>query len=542
VQEFWRKFGFYKSLEEAQRAYDSEKQRERQQREQARRGGAAERPAPVAAAANDSTATESGGGFKLPFPNLAALARRTVLGLTGIRDFSVTYNGTRGSTSSNVGTPVLNSDSTIAEVVDYYSLFDAFQNRGPSLGYRFGFERQFDLSDRVIDPSLQVSDQLDNSNRFQGRTTLNPTQSLQISVNWSVDWSNGQTFSYRPLLDGDTVIGVDTTLTENGSNKASIWAFGASYLDMFEAQLGAYTEDLAASAEPDPVLLGDENQDGKVVLTNQSVTDDFRSAFVRGATTLDSKNLLPIPRPNWSVTYSGMSDWPLIRAVVQNVSVRHGYSADYSADYNSNTAFAGDDSTQTVDLGSRRIVFDIAEFQTGGVRINERFQPLIGLDISWKKQIQTNIQLNRSNSFSLSTSNFEVSENKTSELSFSLNYQKTGMKLPFFGGKRLNNRASIGVTVARSTTQDQRLRLRRALESAISDPEFVLGDALTGDNVSLVTAHTRLSISPVVSYQFSNRVSANFTLKYEKFDSEDSRQPSATQIQGNFNIRVSIAN
>jgi len=58
----------------------------------------------------------------------------------------------------------------------------------------------------------------------------------------------------------------------------------------------------------------------------------------------------------------------------------------------------------------------------------------------------------------------------------------------------------------------------------------------------LVTAHQRLSISPVVSYQFSNRVSANFTLKYEQFNSEDSRQPSATNIQGNFNIRVSIAN
>lgn len=541
IQEFWRKFGFYKNLEEAQRAHESEKQRERQQREQSRRTG--NQPAPVLAnaAANDST-DSGGGGFKLPLPNLKAMARRTILGLTGIRDFSITYNGTRGSTSSNVGTPVLNSDSTIAEIVDYYSLLDAFRSKGPSLGYRFGFERQFDLEDRIVDPSLQVSDQLDNSNRFQGRTTLNPTQELQVSVNWSVDWSNGQTFTYRPLLDGDNVIGIDTTLTENGSNKASIWAFGASYLDMFQAQLGAYSEDLAASSEEDPVLLGDENGDGRVVLTNESVTDDFRDAFVRGTSTLDSKNLLPIPRPNWTVTYSGMSDWPLIRALVQNISVRHGYSADYSADYNSNTTFAGEDSTQTVDLGSRRIVFDIPEFQTGGVRINERFQPLIGLDISWKKQIQTNISLNKSNSFSLSTSNFEVSENKTSELSFSLNYQKTGMRLPFFGGKRLNNRASIGLTIARSTTQDQRLRLRRALESAITDPEFQLGDALTGDNVSLVTAHTRLSISPVISYQFSNRVSANFTLKYEKFDSEDSRQPSATQIQGNFNIRVSIAN
>ncbi|MBO6574940.1 MAG: cell surface protein SprA [Rhodothermales bacterium] len=547
IQEFWRKFGFYKAMEEAQRAHDSEKQRERQQREQERRRANdpnARRPQPVAPADSAAVAADStGGGFKLPLPNLKVLARRTVLGLTGIRDFSVTYNGTRSSTSSNVGQPVLNQDSTLAEVVNYYSILDAFQGRGPSLGYRFGFDRQFDIEDRIIDPSLQVSDQLDNSNRFQGRTTLNPSQALQVSVNWNVDWTDGQTFTYRPVVaDGTTtVIGVDTTLTQNGTNKSSIWAFGASYLDLFQAQFDTYVEDLAASAEEDPILLGDENGDGRVVLTNESVVRDFRDAFVRGSTTIDQRNLLPIPRPNWSITYSGLSDWPLIRAVVQSLSLRHGYSADYSADYNTVT-FAGDDSVQTVDLGSRRIVFDIPEYQTGSVRINERYQPLIGMDIGWKKQINTALQYNKSNSFSLSTSNLEVSENKTSELSFSLNYQKTGMRLPFFGGKRLNNRASIGLTVARSTTVDRRLRLRTSLESAIDNPEFQLADVLTGDNVTPVTAHTRLTLSPVVSYQFSNRVSANFTLKYEKFDSEDSRQPSATQVQGNFNIRVSIAN
>jgi cell surface protein SprA len=537
-QELFRKFGFYKAMEEAQRAHDSAKQRPGQS---PRAGGRAtpERAEP-AAAADDST--KSGGGFKLPFPNLKVFARRTILGLTGIRDFSVTYNGTRGSTSSNVGTPVLNADSSLAEVVNYYSLLDAFRNRGPSLGYRFGLQRQFDISDRVVDPSLQVSDVLDNSNRFQGRTSFNPTQALQIAVTWNVDWTDGQTFTYRPVLDNGNLLRVDTTITGNGSNKASIWAFGANYLDMFQAQLGTYVNDLNAASEENPVLLGDEDADGRVVLTNESVVADFRKAFVRGGTTIDQRNLLPIPRPNWNVTYSGLSDWPLIRAVVQSLSLRHSYSADYSADYNTNTTFAGEDSTQTVDLGSQRIIFDIQEYQTGGVRINERFQPLIGIDISWKKQIQTNIQFNRSNSFSLSTSNFEVSENKTSEMSFNLSYQKTGLRLPFFGGKRLNNRASIGLTIARATTQDQRLRLRRALESAIGDPDFQIGDALTGDNVSLVTAHTRLTISPVIQYQFSNRVSANFTLKYEKFDSEDSRQPSATQIQGNFNIRVSIAN
>ena len=248
-----------------------------------------------------------------------------------------------------------------------------------------------------------------------------------------------------------------------------------------------------------------------------------------------------MPKPTWQIQYSGLSNWPIIRALTKSVSLRHQYSGDYAADFNTNTAFASDDTLKTLELGQNRIEFAVEEFQINNVRINERYSPLLGVDVTWKGSIQTGITWSKSNSYSLSTSNFEVSENKTDELGLQISFQKSGMRLPFF--KRvLNNRANFTLNVTRSKTQDQRLRLRRALEQALSDPEFVLKSALEGDNISLVTAHTRLTITPTISYQFSNRVQANFTLKYEKFDSEDSRQPSSVNINGTFNIRVSIAN
>ena len=166
---------------------------------------------------------------------------------------------------------------------------------------------------------------------------------------------------------------------------------------------------------------------------------------------------------------------------------------------------------------------------------------MIAADITWKNKITTTISWEKSNSYSLSTSNFEISENKTDNFHFTIQYQKSGMKLPFFG-RKLNNRVTLALNITKSNTIDQRLRLRRGLEQALTDPEFQLEDALKGDNISLVTAHTRFIMTPRIAYQFSNRVQANFTLKYEKFDSEDSRQPSSVNINGTFNIRVSIAN
>ena len=117
------------------------------------------------------------------------------------------------------------------------------------------------------------------------------------------------------------------------------------------------------------------------------------------------------------------------------------------------------------------------------------------------------------------------------------------MRLPFFK-KKLNNQFSFSVTISRSKTSDIRYSLNRALNAAIANPEtFQVDEVLTNtDLAQQISAFTRLTVSPQISHRFSNKVQASFNLRYEKFDSEDSRQPSATNIQGNFNIRVSIQN
>lgn len=436
---------------------------------------------------------------------------------------------------------MIGEDGALQEIATYYSIRDAIRGNGASLDYRFGLDRQFDIEDRIVDPSLQVSDLLNDAKRFQGRTTLSPSQALNVTLNWNLDLSETETFTFRPALDDfGSVIGVDTTITQSGNNKASVWAFGADYLSMFQSQLDTYTSDFIATGEEDPIFIPDADGNGRSPLTNSSVVEDFRNAFVRGSSTVDALGIAPFPKPTWQITYSGLSDWPILRRLTNSISLRHSYSGDYAADYNTNTSFAGTDSIRTVDLGSRRIQFAVEEYQINNIRINESFRPLIGVDITWKGSISTGVSWSKSSSYSLSTTNFEVSENKSKELALDISYQKSGLKLPFF--KKLNNRITLALNVSQTETLDQRLRLRRALEQAVTDPEFTAQNALEGDNISLVTAHTRLTMTPRVAYQFSNRVSADFTLKYEKFDSEDSRQPSSVNINGTFNIRVSIAN
>lgn len=564
-QEFWRKFGFYKKLEEAQRQaaaqaatrareQEQERQRRRQERERLREearkrkeaGEAApdeqapdellrppEKKPPEAPPADSLAAQEEKSGFKLPLPNMKALIRQTILAVTGIRDFSITYNGTFSSNSTNVGIPWGANDTEVN-----YSLFDAFRGRGPSLGYRFGFERRVDAWQRVITPSVRVTDALRDAHRLQARTTLAPTQAFQINLTWNTDWTEDESFTYsRNEFDLNKI---DTTITASGNNRASVWAFGASYMQLFERQRATLEADIANAGTGDGPI-GDANRDGRVVLTGNSVIDDFQRSFLRGLATFDTRGLLPVPLPGWQVSYSGLNKWPVLNRLVQSATLRHGYSADYSTDFRQNPLSA--EATRTFDLGRRKIEYPVPTFEVGGIRVNERYQPLIGLDLTWKGRLQTNIAWNRSNAYTLSTSTFEIGENKTSEITFSGSFQQQGLSLPFIKN-RLNNRISFTLTLARATLSDKRYYLRNALVGSDTEgPNFDVSRILTDDQyVKALSASTRLTVTPQIAYQFSNRVSANFSLRYENFISKDSRTPSSTNINGGFNIRVSIAN
>jgi len=586
IQDFWRKFDFYTDLEQAQRDYERDKQLERQrraserariksEREQQERARAAADsvaalvdsagvdslrepviehdadslgvldPAGVAdsvAVADSADATPEAlearmpSRFRFPLPNPASILRRTVLAVTGIRDFTVTYQASRGSRSTSVG--VVDENNQVSAP---YSMFDAlFRGRGPSLGYRYGFSRTVSNDERVFDSGLQVSDLLSNSDRFTARTTLNLSPALTVNLNWSADLSETSTITQRRVVDSTLTSRIEGTETLSGTNRASVWIFSPSYLDLVRSQLETYAADrgtLGATA-----TIGDENGDGRVVLTNSSVVSDFRRTFVRGSSTLGKQGLLPFPLPGWTVSYTGFGKWPLVRAVVQSATIRHTFGADYSADYRTNSIAAlnsGEEASFT--LGENTIQFAIPQTEASAVRLNRRFSPLVGVDFVLKGRVQTNVAWNKSSTFSLSTSNFDVSENSTNEITASVTWQKTGLRIPFFGGKRLNNRLSFTLSLARSTTLDQRYQLRAALRNAADRyPEFRPEEALTGDLVQRISSYTRTTVSPQIAYVFSNRVSANFVLKYEDF-AGDTRRPSSQNVTGTFNVRVNIS-
>ena len=470
-------------------------------------------------------------GLRVRIPHFLmpkSLLRRMLLAIAGIQDASFTYNGNVTSAATNVGRP-----DEEGLVDPRYSLYDAiFNSRGPPLGYRLGLESTIDpMTNRVITDNLQVTDRQSQSDRIQGRLSLRPSQSLSLSLDWNLEYGQNSLLTYRLLDDGTP--GADTT--QSGDGRTTIWSFGSSYMKLFQRQLNRFYDDCGPDCGsgidavlPDTVYT--------TALTNETVLGDFISSFLTGAA-VPQPGKVPFPLPSWRVTYSGISNWPLIRSFTTSASLRHAFNGEYSADFSTNLRGGA---YNDFNLGGGPVVaYTLPNVEVEAARVNKRFQPLIGLDLSIKGGIQTSFNWNQSHTYSLSTTNNVVSDTRSNEMSLTASFATTGLRLPFMSS-RLNNRINFSLTVSRSVNDDRSFYIRRALEAAITDPDFLPEMALEEPYADVLTKTSRIQIQPKIAYQFSNIVTADIFVEYEDFIGDSRRLP-YTRIEGGFNVRVNFS-
>ena len=505
----WERFGFFQRLKEAQRQSGED------------RGSGGQSSNGDDEESDDESSGDEGLSWDdVPLPDPMGMLRGLALMVLDINDFSINYSGDWETRSSNVGT--LNADTTVTA---NYRLFDALQGDGPSVGYRLGLSRSIDPQERVFDEGFQVSDALSNSHRFEGRTALSPSPSLQIDLSWNVEWSRQTNVTFPDEEDRFT--------TESGDNSASVWAFG-SIVSLVEKQADRIPQDAGDGS-------GEALPAGEVPLTNASVASDFKSAFLTGGGSVGTHGFAPFPLPGWNIRYSGLADWPLLSQIMKSASLKHSYNADYQSSYSSDTRGGGDDDQNQVSLGGRSFAFQNPDFRIGSSRISKRFQPLLGVSITWPGNLETSIEWNQQVNTFLRTAGLKVEKVKTNQLSGSVSYRKQGLRIPVLGLGRLENQIRFSLTLSRSVNDERSYNLRGSLAAVEAsdavDPAQVTDP--TNDYITVRKQTTRLTIQPEFTYRLSDRVTADLQLKYERFDG-DNRRPSYTEVNGGFNVRVSI--
>jgi len=353
---------------------------------------------------------------------------------------------------------------------------------GPGLLFQLGLTQ--DPGQRIVPDAsltLNASNKFSQSNTIDWKTGFQPAEKVKVDLSWKVQW----TLQKETKLDSKTFQPTRT-------------ASSGSYSRSFIAIMGDF-ESIRKSLPTNPST-------GNYILGNNEITNAFRDGLElfqlsdpisKGLglgiwNTAGWRDLVPLP--NWSVQISGLEKFPLWTTFVQTMSLSHNYTGDYSTSFVSRPD-AGPTGNNDPETGDP-IIIPKTEFSTP--RISERFGPLVGVSVNFKKPFTTRINYNMGRTISLSTVNRQVTTQKTSEITASVSYMQSGSTLLTFwpfNGNTLKNDIDLSITGSYAVDE-------------------TLIESLTGKTSPPAQGINRVTFEPRIGYAVSTRVNASAFWRY----------------------------
>jgi len=159
--------------------------------------------------------------------------------------------------------------------------------------------------------------------------------------------------------------------------------------------------------------------------TSQEVlTHSFIAAY--GGIEASESPLTPflnIPRPNWQVTYNGLTERiDFFNRYFQSITLSHGYSSSFNINsFQSNINYREENDHPSVyDEYSENF---IPEYEISHISITEQFNPLINIDMTWQNSLITRFEYRRSRNLTLSFANNQLTDVSSNEIIIGTGYR-----------------------------------------------------------------------------------------------------------------------
>ena len=232
-----------------------------------------------------------------------------------------------------------------------------------------------------------------------------------------------------------------------------------------------------------------------------------------------------IPKPNWTVTYNGLSRIPGLEKIFTNFTLRHGYHSTFSMN-SFNTALLFQDPLRVGYPYFRDTLTGnyIPYFLVPNISIQEAFDPLIGIEITFTNQLSTRFEFKKSRQLSLSLIDYQLAENRSTEVTFGFDWRRKGVplikKLPFMKG-----------------TLDNDVTFRM---------DFSLRDDATANSkldqgTSFGTAGQKvIRIAPSIDYIVNNKISIKLYFEQNRNIPKISNAFPITNTRAGLQVRISL--
>lgn len=431
------------------------------------------------------------------------------------------------------------------------------RSREPGWGYLFGYQPDTNWINRFGQKGLLSRDSLVSA-MIQQRYNQRLSITAQISPvrDFTIDLSLDKTFDkqYSELYK-------DTT-GSSGLTRLSPYALGSfsisyiSYQTLFSdfdpnvvsatfKQFEANRKILSTKlATLNPYQTGGAGADGYAKGYGRYAQDVVIPSFIAAYTNKDPSSIQLFgnsnpniranpfsslkPKPNWTLTYNGLSRLPGLDKIFSNFSIRHGYKSTFSMN-SFNTALLFTDPLRVGYPSFKDTLTGnfIPYFLVPNITIHEAFEPLIEVDMTFTNQLQTRFEYRKSRQLSLSLIDYQLAENRSTEVVFGFNWRKKGM--PLIKNIRLGKN---GMKLDNDVTFRMDFSLR---DDATANSKLDQGTAFGTGGQRVIR------IAPSIDYVINNKINMKLYFEQNRNIPKISSAFPITNTRAGLQVRVSLA-
>jgi cell surface protein SprA len=400
-----------------------------------------------------------------------------------------------------------------------------------------------DLFVQTFDQRLSVSAQLEPFRDLTIDVNLDKTFNKNYSETFKDTTGTGNNFSHlTPYINGGfnvSYIAFNTLFEKYDPNRVSeTFLKFQDYREILSKRLGAqntYNKQLGNPVGPDGYALGYGRYAVEVLVPSfiaaYTDQDPTKVALIKqGSSNIKSNPFSGIiPKPNWRISYNGLSRIPGLDKIFTNFSLTHAYNASLGMNSFTSALLYRDVSHYNypsfIDPVSNNY---IPFFLVPNITIQEQFAPLIGIDMSFTNQINLKFDYIKQRQLSLSLIDYQLSEVRSTEFTFGGGFRKRGLKLPFKvpftkkDSKELSNEINFRV--------DFRIR------------DNVSSNSRLDQNSSFATNGSKeITISPTIDYYINNKINVKLYFDQRRVNPYISSSAPTIDTRAGVQVRISLS-
>ena len=263
----------------------------------------------------------------------------------------------------------------------------------------------------------------------------------------------------------------------------------------------------------------------------------------------DVRSLGFIPKPNWKMRYDGLVKLPWFSDRFSSFTIEHGYSSRLRVNsFFSDVQYDANDPYDELKANGNYY----SRLEIPFIQINEQFNPVIGVNMKTKKDLNLEFSYVKGRTLDLSiNASSELQETRRTEYVFGFGYTIRDSKFLKKKNKRRSSR-SRNTNEDDATANNPRRSSRRNVTSQRgNDMTFLLNFGYS-DNISLVhqldfggspepsRGTKTLSINPSIDYVVNENLTMRLFVDYRSTRPYISSSPPVTTINGGITMQMTL--